>query len=144
MDRLLKPNTTMQNSAQNKKFIADGASVNKRANTSKFYLQEKSQPKAFTGTRRFATNDFSSRSFGRGNEKVPLSSAQLTPQSKRAYETTSANIARAPHDAAKVNRTREFADNRLFLAQGKSQKSLNRENPPMTIEQVRELLNKNK
>ena len=33
---------------------------------------------------------------------------------------------------------------RPFLDKGKSAKSLQRENPAMTIEQVRELLNKNK
>jgi len=37
-----------------------------------------------------------------------------------------------------------FADQRLFRAQGKSQKSFDRQNPPLTIDQVRELLNKNK
>jgi hypothetical protein len=39
---------------------------------------------------------------------------------------------------------RIFAGNRPFLDQGKSQKALSRQNPPLTIEQVRELLNKNK
>ncbi len=39
---------------------------------------------------------------------------------------------------------REFAGNRPFLDEGKSQKSLNHQEAPMTIDQVRELLNKNK
>jgi hypothetical protein len=37
-----------------------------------------------------------------------------------------------------------FADRHQFREQGKSQKSLDQQNPPMTIDQVRELLNKNK
>jgi hypothetical protein len=40
--------------------------------------------------------------------------------------------------------SREYSENRPFLDQGKSQKSLNRQNAPLTIDQVRELLNKNK
>jgi len=37
-----------------------------------------------------------------------------------------------------------FAGSRRFLVQGKSQKALNARDTPLTIEQVRELLNKNK
>ena len=37
-----------------------------------------------------------------------------------------------------------FGQARPFLDQGKSQKSLSAHNAPLTIEQVRELLNKNK
>src|SRR5436853_4051629 len=42
VDRLLRPDTTLRNNAQNKKFIADGASINKRATVGTFYVQEKS------------------------------------------------------------------------------------------------------
>ena len=37
-----------------------------------------------------------------------------------------------------------FAGNRPFLGRGKSQKALSARDTPLTIEQVRELLNKNK
>src|SRR5437016_530736 len=40
VDRLLKPDMSLQNEAQNKKFIADGASTNKRANVGTFYVQK--------------------------------------------------------------------------------------------------------
>jgi hypothetical protein len=39
---------------------------------------------------------------------------------------------------------REYAGTRPFLDKGKSQKSLQAQNKPLTIEQVRELLNKSK
>jgi len=39
---------------------------------------------------------------------------------------------------------RDYAGIRPFLDQGKSQKSLSAQNKQLTIEQVRELLNKNK
>jgi len=37
-----------------------------------------------------------------------------------------------------------FAGNRPFLGQGKSQKALSAQDTPLTLEQVRELLNKSK
>ncbi len=55
--------------------------------------------------------------------------------------------ARGTRDAPQADKkvaTRTYAENRPFLDEGKSQKSLNRQNAPLTIEQVRELLNKNK
>jgi hypothetical protein len=48
------------------------------------------------------------------------------------------------YDANLIVTGRKFADDRSFRDQGKSQKALNRRNPPLTIDQVRELLNKNK
>jgi len=50
----------------------------------------------------------------------------------------------AAYDADKGVATRNFVDQRHFTDRGKSQESLDRQNPPMTIDQVRELLNKNK
>ena len=46
--------------------------------------------------------------------------------------------------AAVTWRSHSFAGNRPFLGQGKSQKALSAQDRPLTIEQVRELLNKNK
>ena len=39
---------------------------------------------------------------------------------------------------------RDFPGTRPFLVQGKSQKALSQQDKPLTIDQVRELLNKNK
>jgi hypothetical protein len=48
------------------------------------------------------------------------------------------------HDVNKRKETNDFAGNRPFLEQGKSQKALSQQKPSLTIEEVRELLNKNK
>jgi hypothetical protein len=58
--------------------------------------------------------------------------------------TSSVQGVRNAYDSNKSTSDRTFAGQRPFLDRGKSQKSLDRQNPPMTIEQVRELLNKNK
>jgi hypothetical protein len=144
VNRLLKPSTTLQNSAQNKKFTSAGASVNKRASVGTFYLRQKPAEKTFADVRSVSVRDFNSRSFYNGSDKPRLSSQQLTPKSGSAYSTSSATGIGGAHDSSKATKTRDFSGNRPFLDKGKSQKSLNRENPPMTIEQVRELLNKNK
>src|ERR1022692_4651115 len=56
---------------------------------------------------------------------------------------TARGVRRAADGDKKVN-GRDFAGNRPFLGQGKSQKALSTQDKPLTIEQVRELLNKNK
>jgi len=110
---------TLQNDAQNKKFTGDGsASINKRANVGTFYVHQKSHSKNFSGTRDFSTTQFYSHTYRGG---------------RTAYEVSGKKVA-----------ARAYAGNRPFLDEGKSQKSLNRQNEPLTIEQVRELLNKNK
>ena len=144
VDRLLRPDTTLRNNAQNKKFIADGASINKKATVGTFYVQEKSNSKSFSETRDFSARQFNSRSFHGTRSASGISSQQAVGDSRPAYATRTARDVRdAPQSDKKVG-SRSYAGNRAFLDQGKSQKALNRQNPPLTIEQVRELLNKNK
>ena len=144
VDRLLRPDTTLRNNAQNKKFIADGASINKRATVGTFYVQEKSNSKSFSGTRDFSARQFNSQSFHGTRSASGISSQQAVGDSRPAYATRTARDVRDAPQSDKKIASRSYAGNRPFLDQGKSQKALNRQNPPLTIEQVRELLNKNK
>jgi hypothetical protein len=144
VDRLLRPDMTLQNSEQKKKFIADGTSINKKASVGTFYVQKKSNSKTFSGTREFSARQFNSRPFHGSRGALENSSQPAVGNSRRAYPT---QTARGPRDAPQSDKkitSRAYAGNRPFLDQGKSQKSLNRQNAPLTIEQVRELLNKNK
>jgi hypothetical protein len=144
VDRLLRPDMTLQNSEQKKKFIADGASINKRAPVGTFYVQKKSNSKSFSGIRDFLTRHFNSQPFHGRRSAFEVSSQQAIGNSPRTYAT---QTARGPRDAPQSDKkiaSRAYAENRPFLDQGKSQKSLDRQNAPLTIEQVRELLNKNK
>src|SRR5260370_41382563 len=63
VQRLLRPDMTLQNTAQNKKFIADGASINKKATVGTFSFQQKSNSRSFSNTREFSAGQFDSRSF---------------------------------------------------------------------------------
>jgi hypothetical protein len=144
VDRLLKPDMTLQNDAQHKKFLADGASINKQASVGTFYVQKKSNQKNFSGTGRFSTQEFSSQPFHSKRSAFNVPSQQATRNSRSAYASQSAQGVRDASQSEKKVPVRAYTENRPFLDEGKSQKSLNRQNAPLTIEQVRELLNKNK
>ena len=143
VDRLLRPDMTLQSSEQKKKFIADGTSINKKARVGTFYVEKKSKSKTFLGTRELSTQQFNSRPF-HGSRSAFENSSQQAVGNSRPYPTQSAPGPRNASQSDKKVASRAYAENRPFLDQGKSQKSLNRQNAPLTIDQVRELLNKNK
>jgi hypothetical protein len=145
VDRLLKPDMTLQNDAQNKKFTGDGsASINKRANVGTFYVHQKPRSKNFSGTRDYSTKQFYSQTYRGGRTAYEASSQQTLANSKPTFATQTARGVRDAPQSGKKVASRGYAGTRPFLDEGKSQKSLNRQNEPLTIEQVRELLNKNK
>ena len=143
IDRLLRPNTTLQNSAQNKKVAASTAVIDSRGTVGTFYVQPTSREKSFAATRDFSTRAVASRSF-HGRDRTNVSSPNQILNSQTTYPTSSEPELLPAYDSEKSICGRSFANQRTFLDQGKSQKALNRQNPPLTIEQVRELLNKNK
>ena len=145
IDRLLKPDMALQNDAQNKKFTGDGsASINKRASVGSFYIHQQTSSKDFSGTRDFATSRFYSQTYRSGRRAYEASSQQTVATSQFAHANhTTSGVRDAPQSGKKVV-SRAYAGNRPFLDEGKSQKSLNQKNAPLTIDQVRELLNKNK
>ena len=144
LDRLLKPDMSLQNSEQSKKFIADGTSINKKANAGTFYVEKKSKSKTFSGTRELSTQQFNSRPFPGSLSAPENSSRQAVGKSRVPYPTQSARGLRDAPQSDKRVTSGAYAGNRPFLDQGKNQKSLNQQNAPLTIDQVRELLNKNK
>jgi hypothetical protein len=145
LDRLLKPDMTLQNDAQNKKFSGDGlVSINKRANIGTFFVHQKPSSKNYSGARDFSTTQFYSQTYHGGRTAHEVSSQQTLANSKAAYGSkTARGVRNAPQSAKKVA-SHAYGGNRPFLGEGTNQKSLNRKTEPLTIEQVRELLNKNK
>ena len=145
VDRLLKPDMTLQSDVQNKKFVGDGsASINKRANVGTFYVHQKPSSKNYPGTRDFSTTQFNSQTYRGGRTAHEVSSQQTLANSKATYANQTARSLRDAPQSGKKVASRAYAGNRPFLGEGTNQKSLNRPNEPLTIEQVRELLNKNK
>lgn len=145
VDRLLEPDMTLQNSAQDKKFTVSGPTKTKAAPTKSFYVADRPQEKIFQGARNFLTKIFGTRSSRAGDKKASLTTRgkialPQIPGNASAYAST-----RPAHTSDTPYPVSEYSDtNKPFLVQGKSQKSLSQQDRPLTIDQVRELLNKNK
>ena len=134
---------TLQNNAQKKKFVAAGAPLDRHAAVHEFYWEEKTNAKKFSNTREFSSQQYNSRSFHSARDSADLST-RTVQKSDLAFGTQTVAGVRSATAAGKKASSREFAGNRPFLDKGKSQKALSQHDTPMTIDQVRELLNKNK
>jgi hypothetical protein len=148
IDRILKPDMTMANPAQNKKFSeTQGSSMSKPARTSTFYSSSKTIPKTFPQQDRVLTpQQFAARHFRAGDSEANISTRSRLTRNDTVIPTSTATAGTrvAVESTTTAAPARQFADNRQFLEKGKSQKSLQTQNKPLTIEQVRELLNKSK
>jgi hypothetical protein len=142
VDRLLRPNLKLQNKAQGKTFVAGSAVVEHRGSAGTFLLQPNRAEKSFVNTHALTTTEYPSRSVG--TEPKISSTQNRTANIPEPVATSSVRDIHSANNPDNVRATRIFADQHQFRAQGKSQKSLDRQNPPMTIDQVRDLLNKNK
>jgi hypothetical protein len=145
LDRLLRPDMTLANPAQKKQFVAGAGRVDRRASLRSFYPPGKS---VMTPSRHpviFATNDFTPRRTQPASttRSFPNGPPRTEPNSR--YVAAAANVAQAAPESDRpgVNGT-AFSGSRPFLGRGKSQKELSAHDTPLTIDQVRDLLNKNK
>jgi hypothetical protein len=143
VDRLLRPNMDLQNKAQGKKFAANSAVVENRGTVGTFYLPPNRSEKSFASPRDYPTSEHSTRSFSSSSRSI-VSTQNPKANTAASLGTSEVRDIRAAHDAQRSVATREYAEQPQFKERGKSQKSLDRQNPPLTIDQVRELLNKNK
>ena len=143
LDRLLRPDMKMQNGAQNKHFTAGGNQVDKQAVTPTFHYQEKSNTRTFASSREIGATNFTTDHFrnGDGTAYVPKN-ARFADTASVASKSFSGTRGAMGNDRAIA--TGNFTNSRAFLDKGKSQKALSQQSKPLTIEQVRELLNKNK
>ena len=138
VDRLLSPDTKLANSDQNKKFTGGLEAPTRSAATKSFYVSEKKLGKRFVADRSAPTTSFRTHDYATKAAIVP------TLQPMPVFSTKNAREVSTSAYSTKKYATRDFAGNRPFLAQGKSQKSLHAQDRPLTIDEVRELLNKNK
>ncbi|HSP44753.1 MAG TPA: hypothetical protein VLO30_02050 [Chthoniobacterales bacterium] len=147
IDRILKPNTSLANSAQNQKFNnTRTASFDKPIKTGAFSSTPKTLARTFPEERVFTPQQFAGRHFRAGD-----SAANISPRSQLkngdtvlAAPVATAGTRVAPESIRSATPVHEYAATRPFRDRGKSQKSLEAQNKPLTIEQVRELLNKSK
>ena len=139
VDRLLSPNTKLANPDQNKKFAGGvGGPHPIRGNQVLLRFGKKSQQNFRGRSAAHPTTSFRTRNYSTQAAVMPT----LPPT--RTYQTKQARDISPSAYSTKKYATRDFAGNRPFLEQGKSQKALHAQDRPLTIDEVRELLNKNK
>jgi hypothetical protein len=143
-DRILKPNMSLVNAAQNKQFGAARAVLPQRAPSRNFYTPDKARAKSFPTERTLSPRQFAARHFRAGDTIANISTRSHLAKTDTVSVTSAAYATRVAPETDKSVAVSAFPGDRPFLGQGKSQKALHARDTPLTIEQVRELLNKNK
>jgi hypothetical protein len=146
VDRLLRPNLALENSAQNKTFANNRTTVlDKPARTQNFPVVQTGATKPWTGDRALSPQQFTTRHFRAGDSAANISARSQLTKSDAVIATPAALAGtRVAPESSEITPVREYAGVRPFLGKGKSQRALQAQNKPLTIEQVRELLNKSK
>jgi hypothetical protein len=144
VDRLLKPDTTLGNNAQDKKFVAKSKKIEQQAPVKSFYVADKPQTKSFARQRDYSATEFAAHHFRDGELNATMQGRAQRVNTFVVDGATGTLVVRDVTDGKKKIASSEFEGERPFLDQGKSQKALSQHGTPLTIEQVRELLNKNK
>ena len=146
IDRILKPDTSLANPAQNKKFSGNRiAALERPARTRTFYSPEKTVARTYPEQSAFTPQQFAARHFRAGDSAAHISPRSQLKKNDVVVPTSSATAgARVAPEGSATTPLREYASTKPFLGKGKSQKSLQAQDKPLTIEQVRELLNKSK
>lgn len=140
----MKPDMSLQNNAQSKRFTAGGSAVGKPAYVKNFYTPSRPVTRPFSAVKNFFARQFASRNYASKKESADLSTRSELTNPRREVATPAASGISEAWDARKSVAASQFAGERPFLVRGKSQKALSAHDTPMTIDQVRELLNKNK
>ena len=143
IDRLLRPEMDLQNRAQSKTFATNSKVIEQRGTVGTFVLQPSVSEKSFVAARAATTTDYRYRQSQSGFPTISSSQSHDASVAASLNSSQTHDVHRI-YDQHRQVAGRNFADGRSFGDEGKSQKSLDRQNPPLTIDQVRELLNKNK
>lgn len=145
VDRLLRPDMTLANPAQDKKFTGTGGTpVDKKFVAKSFSAGDERTTKSFTGEKDFSAKGFETKKFTRAKRAANAQSNAQLPYANAEFATRKSSLIRTASDEGKVAKTRDYADSRPFLAKGTRQKILSQEDKPLTIDEIRELLNKSK
>ena len=143
IDRLLRPDMSLKNSAQDKKFnTVDGTPVDKKFVAKSFYSGDQATMKSFSGEKSFSSKKFRAQKVSWGEVATYFRGATVAPNASTKFATKESSTIRTASESGKVARVRDYPDNRPFLAKGTRQKALSQQDKPLTIEEVRELLNK--
>ena len=144
LDRLLKPNSELEYSGGQKQFTAAAAVRQKQAHTKSFHTRERKLEKEFRGTRSFFARVFGTRKSRDQDAAANVTPRAAIPNAQVAYPTPAYDGARQAGDDGREYSTSDYPGTRPFLGRGSRQKALDQQRKQLTIDEVRELLNKNK
>jgi hypothetical protein len=143
VDRILRPNMSLVNSAQGKQFGATGNLAAAKVPARNFWTRERSPAKSFPAGTASSPGQFATRRFVAQEETANISARSQSP-SDMVFVASTTHSTRVASENGRNVTVAPFPGSRPFSGQGKSQKALSARDTPLTIEQVRELLNKNK
>lgn len=136
---------TLANSAQDKRFTGTGLTqADKKFRTGSFYAGEKRVTRSFTDKKDFSARRFETKKFTRAERAANAKANAEMAYASTRFATRESSLLRTATGEDKAAKTREYADSRPFLAKGTRQKILSQENKPLTIDEIRELLNRSK
>lgn len=143
MDRMMRPNMELANPAQNKKFTAvEGTSVDKKFDAKQFYAGHEPVTKSFLGARSFLSKAFGTGKYARAEAAANYRKNADLAFASTQFQTNKSALVKESSFAKKSSATRDYAENKPFLAEGTRQKQLSEQSHAMTIDEVRDLLNK--
>ena len=143
VDRLLRPDMTLVNSAQGKRFVAaEGSSADRTFEAQTFYAADQHLAKPFGGWKNFSACSFRTKKFS--HTKAAAETGATAAFANTEFPTQESSLVRTSNDASKQVEVRDYPESKSFLAQGSRQKILSEQDRPLTIDEIRELLNKNK
>jgi hypothetical protein len=145
IDRVLKPDMSLNNDMQTKQFTVRNNTETKQARTKWFFLRKRSSEKQFAGVRDYNAKPFTPRHARFATAEANLHTRGRIPNADVAYPVPGYAGVKPLRERDKAVESFAFAEgSRPFLVRGKSQTALSQQDPQLTIDQVRELLNKNK
>jgi hypothetical protein len=143
--RLLKPDMTLANSAQNREFVAAGGTpVDRKFEAKSFYAGDDHISKSYGGLKDFLAHPFWAKKFARAEASADGKANAEIAYAKSKFETNESSLIHTSNEASKQAAVHGYADNKPFLGKGTRQKILSQQDHPLTIDAIRELLNKNK
>ena len=145
MDRMMRPNMELSNPAQHKSFTAvEGVSVDRKFQAKEFVSGRETTTQSFAGAKSFLSITFGTGQYARAEAAANYRRNAEMAFASTEFETKKSSLIHESAYAKKRVKTRDYSDNRPFLAKGSRQKQLSQQDKPLSIDQVRELLNKSR
>ena len=145
VDRLLEPDMTLANSAQDKKFVAvGGTSADKKFEANSFSGSHEATTKSFGESKSFLSKIFGTNKYARAEASANAKTNAEMAYANSQVTTHESSLVRQSSDSEKHSKVKDYPDQRPFLGKGTRQEILSQQDKPLTIDEVRELLNKYK